>query len=127
MEFRCARHTDNFADITAFYTDILGLQVLFSFEGHRGYAGVLIGKPDTAWHLEFTTSAVKAEHHFDPEDLLVFYPSSQEEYDHIIGKIETNNIKKYKAANPYWNDNGVFIKDPDGFGVIISNVRIQAS
>ena len=59
MEFRSARHTDNLKLIEEFYTQIIGLNVLFSFENHNDYSGVFI-QPGLDWHLEFTTSKNKA-------------------------------------------------------------------
>ncbi|MDN3643243.1 VOC family protein [Lutimonas halocynthiae] len=125
MEFRNARHTDNLKLIEEFYTNIIGLKVLFSFENHNNYNGVFIGKEGHNWHLEFTASNIKAEHKFDIEDVLVFYPTERDEYDKIVGQIETNNIEKIKSRNPFWNDNGIMIQDPDGFGVIVSNLKIK--
>ena len=92
MEFRNARHTDNLELIKDFYTKIIGLKVLFSFENHNNYNGVFIGKENNDWHLEFTTSKSKAEHKFDIEDILVFYPKEKDEYDKIIAQIDANNI-----------------------------------
>ncbi|WP_395076581.1 hypothetical protein [Flavobacterium sp.] len=28
-----------------------------------------------------------------------------------------------KSKNPFWNENGKIIVDPDGFGIIISNLK----
>ncbi|MFV1884936.1 MAG: VOC family protein [Balneola sp.] len=125
MELRNARHTENLELIKEFYTQIIGLEVLFSFENHNNYSGVFIGKKDHDWHLEFTASKNKAEHKFDIDDLLVFYPASKGEYNKIVERIESNGIKKFKAKNPFWNENGIMIKDPDGFGVIVSNFKIK--
>jgi catechol 2,3-dioxygenase-like lactoylglutathione lyase family enzyme len=125
MEFRNARHTNNLKPIVEFYTNILGLEVLFSFENHNDYSGAFIGKPNHEWHLEFTTSKNKAEHKFDVEYILVFYPTEKNEYDEIVERIETNDIEKIKAKNSFWDDNGIMIKDPDGFRVIISNMKIK--
>ena len=125
MEFRYARHTDDLRPIIKFYTDIIGLEILFSFDNHNSYSGAFLGKPGHDWHLEFTTSASKAVHHFDEEDLLVFYPSDNNEYNSIINRIEQNNIEKLKAKNPFWEDNGILIKDPDGYGVIVSNFKLK--
>ncbi|WP_394335311.1 hypothetical protein [Lutibacter flavus] len=33
------------------------------------------------------------------------------------------NIKIEKAKNPYWNENGILIKDPDGFNIIVSSLK----
>ena len=125
MEFRSARHTDNLQLIEDFYTKIIGLEVLFSFDDHNNYSGVFIGKHDHNWHLEFTSSKNRAEHKFDIEDLLVFYPTEKAEYDKIVKQIETNNIEILTSRNPYWNDNGIMIQDPDGFGVIVSHLKIK--
>lgn len=127
MEFRNARHTDNLKEIIEFYTDVLGLEVLFSFENHNGYNGAFIGKPNHDWHLEFTSSESKAEHKFDIEDILVFYPTEAIEYDEIIKQIDGKNIEKIKAKNPFWDNNGIMVKDPDGFRVIVSNMKIKQS
>ena len=125
MELRNARHTNDLKSLVEFYTNIIGLEVLFSFENHNGYTGVMIGKPNQDWHLEFTVSEDEADHKFDADDVLVFYPTELSKYEAIIDMIEKNNIKKIKAKNPYWDDNGVMIADPDGFGVIVSNLRIK--
>ena len=101
MEFRCARHTNDLTSITDFYNGILGLEILFSFENHNGYDGTFLGKSGQSWHLEFTSSDAQAEHTFDAEDLLVFYPTNQDEYDQIIDRIESNGIKKLVPANPF--------------------------
>lgn len=125
MEFRNARHTDNLKLIEAFYTGIIGLEVLFSFQDHNGYNGLFLGKQGHDWHLEFTSSKDKARHKFDIEDMLVFYPTEKDEYDKIVDQIEANNIEKIQSRNPYWNDNGIMILDPDGFGVVVSHLKIK--
>ena len=125
MTFRIARHTNNLKSIIDFYTQVLGLTILGNFENHDNYDGVFLGENGLDWHLEFTTSTEKAQHKFDEDDLLVFYPNSQDEYDFIIQQIEQNNIPKIKTKNPYWNKNGVIIKDPDGYNVVISDLKIN--
>ncbi|GAB5409230.1 MAG: VOC family protein [Balneolaceae bacterium] len=125
MEFRNARHTNNLELITDFYSSILGLEVLFSFKNHNNYSGVFIGKSGHDWHLEFTASKTKATHNFDEEDLMVFYPTEKAEYDDIIERIEATSTQQFKPNNPFWIENGILIKDPDGFGVIISNLKVK--
>ena len=125
MEFRSARHTDNLEDIVEFYTKIIGFKVLFSFENHNDYSGVFIGKPNHDWHLEFTASKDKAEHKPDVDDILVFYPTERSEYDEVVKQIEANHIEKIKAKNPFWDENGIMIIDPDGFRLVISNMKIK--
>ena len=101
--------------------------MLFSFENHNDYNGVFIGKSGQGWHLEFTSSKDTANHKFDEEDLLVFYPKERDEYDEIIRRIETHNIQQLQPKNPFWVDNGVLIHDPDGYGVIVCGMKIESS
>lgn len=124
MTFRIARHTTHLKPITDFYTQILGLTILGNFENHDNYNGVFLGKEGLDWHIEFTASTEKAQSKSDEDDILIFYPNTQQEYDEIIFNIKQHNIAIHTAKNPYWNKNGVLIKDPDGYNVVISNIRI---
>ena len=101
MELRNARHTNNLKLVEEFYTQIIGLEILFSFENHNSYSGVFLGKQGHDWHLEFTTSKDKAIHKFDVEDAMVFYPTTNGEYNYIIERIETKGIEKIKAKKPF--------------------------
>lgn len=119
MKFRYARHTNNLKALIEFYTNVLGLEKLGGFENHSNYNGVFLGLPNRDWHIEFTESDEKAEHHPDDDDVLVFYLTSEEI------KIVRGNIEKYKipvvhSKNPYWQEHGIEVKDPDGFGVVIT-------
>ncbi len=127
MILRVARHTDNLARLTEFYCKVLNLEKLGSFENHDGYDGVFIGKPKLGWHLEFTCSSTKANHHFDEDNILVFYPSTQKEYHQLIENIDNYGIEKVEPLNPYWRKNGLMVLDPDGYKIIISNLKISAS
>jgi len=123
MNFRIARHTNKLKKITKFYINILNLEVLGSFTIHDNYDGVFIGKEKLDWHLEFTSSDELAEHQFDDDDILVFYPTTRNVYDDIIQNIDTHKIKTHKAKNPYWHKNGILIRDPDGYNIIVSNIK----
>ncbi len=125
MEFRSARHTDNLEAMVDFYNSVLVLETLFSFEDHNGYCGVMLGKTDHSWHLEFTSSNTSTHHKFDREDLLVFYPTSQDEYDGILERIDESNIERVVPRNPYWIENGTMIQDPDGHGIIVSGLKVS--
>lgn len=125
MNFRFARHTNDLAKLKTFYTNILGFEVLGSFENHDNYNGIFIGKPNLNWHLEFTQSNEQAIHIFDENDALVFYPETIEEYERLIFKIRLENISFVTSKNPYWNENGRMILDPDGYRIIISNLKIE--
>lgn len=121
MTFRFARHTNNLEHLKSFYIDILGLELLGGFEIHNGYDGVFIGKPNENWHLEFTKSDEIVAFDFGEEDILVFYPNTKLEFELIHDRIESHSIKFIDSKNPYWNENGKMILDPDGYRIVISN------
>ena len=123
MKLRFARHTNNLENIKSFYIDILGFELLGSFENHNNYDGIFIGKPNLSWHLEFTKSNEIVKFNFGEEDYLVFYPENEIEYQTIINRIIENKIQFIESKNPYWNENGKLVLDPDGFGIIISNLK----
>ncbi|MFT3981165.1 MAG: hypothetical protein QM687_11890 [Ferruginibacter sp.] len=125
MILRTARHTSRLKAITRFYIEIIGLSILGEFSNHDGYDGVFLGLPGSSWHLEFTSSASAAIEAFNEDDLLVFYPETQQAYDQMLANIQAHNIKTFQAKNPYWSRNGVLVNDPDGYGVIICPLKIK--
>ena len=122
MTFRVARHSNDLKPLVEFYTKILGLDLIGRFDEHENYNGVFFGKKGCDWHLEFTQSDVKAEHTFDEDDMLVFYPNKTE-YEAILQNITINKIKTLRPINPYWQRFGTMIADPDGFRIVISNQK----
>ncbi|MFM9988027.1 VOC family protein [Flavobacterium sp.] len=108
-----------------FYISILGFELLSNFENHHSYDGIFIGKPNLDWHLEFTKSNEIVEFNFNEDDIYVFYPKTISEYNKLIESVLKNNISFIKPKNPYWNENGKMILDPDGFRIIISNLKIK--
>ena len=59
------------------------------------------------------------------DDVLVFYPLNEREYEDILQKINQHNITIYSSKNPYWNENEIMIKDPDGYNIVVSNFKIE--
>jgi catechol 2,3-dioxygenase-like lactoylglutathione lyase family enzyme len=125
MTVRIARHTDDLEKIEAFYINILGFERLGGFQNHNNYDGIFIGKPDLDWHFEFTKSFSKANHVFDEDDVFVIYPSSDLEYKNLINRILNYKIPIINSKNPYWNENGKMVQDPDGFRIVISPLKIK--
>ncbi len=116
---RIARSTTRLGDIVAFYRDILGLDVLATFEDHAGFDGVMLGRRDHAMHFEFThergagIAAVPS-----PEDLIVFY---LEDADWVATDAARRSagIPAVRSHNPYWDEHGVTIEDPDGYRIVL--------
>ncbi len=125
MQLRIARHTGDLEKISRFYIEVIGLQILGEFKDHNGYNGIFLGLENSAWHLEFTTSTQAPDHHPDEDDLLVFYLESRENFEALKQRLLKNGILEQPAKNPYWNRNGICIKDPDGFPIIISLKKIN--
>ena len=125
MTFRFARHTNNLEQLKSFYTSVLGLELLGSFENHNGYDGIFLGKPNENWHLEFTKSNEVVSLNFNKDDILVFYPNSKLEYELIYEKLKHHSIKTIEAKNPYWNEHGIMFLDPDGYRIVISHLKTK--
>lgn len=129
MNLRVARHTNDLEKMKSFYIDVLGFELLGSFENHNNYNGIFIGKSNLDWHFEFTQSNNTANHTFDEDDVFVFYPNTLVEFNNLIKNIADNNIPTIKAKNTYWNNPEVsinkMITDPDGYRIIISNLKIK--
>jgi len=120
LKFRYARHTAQLEKMTEFYVEVIELKVLGSFEKHSGYNGVFLGKENMDWYLEFTESNDPPKHNFDADDALVFYLNDKEEVDTFKKKLIATGINIYPYKNPYWNNHGVSLKDPDGHPVILA-------
>jgi hypothetical protein len=53
-KLRIARPTDNLDALLPFYQDGLGVDMLFRFENHDGFDGIILGREGAPYHLEFT-------------------------------------------------------------------------
>lgn len=126
MHLRVARHTNQLDKLKAFYTSILKLQVLGDFKNHEGYDGVFLGWSHVNWHLEFTSTHETVNHTFDDDDLLVFYPETQEAYFEICQLVKKHQLPLLKPKNPYWEENGILFKDPDGYLIVVSPLKAKA-
>ena len=125
MDFRVARHTKDLKKMISFYCEILNFEILGDFENHSNYSGVFIGQKKNSWHLEFTETTDEAIHTFDEDDLLIFYSKTAHEHNIILKNIAKNQIIIHQAKNPYWKNNGLLLKDPDGYNVMISDLKIK--
>ncbi|MCL5030439.1 MAG: VOC family protein [Bacteroidetes bacterium] len=123
-QVRIARPTDKLNEIKKFYGEGLGLPILSSFENHKGYSGVMFGLPGSEYHLEFT-------HHQNgspcpaptKDNLLVFYITDKKELENLAGRIFSMGYKSVEPENPYWEEKGVTIEDPDGWRIVLMNTR----
>jgi catechol 2,3-dioxygenase-like lactoylglutathione lyase family enzyme len=119
---RVARPTDDLDAVVKFYRDGLGFDVLYEFQDHDGFDGVMLGHHGAAYHLEFTR---KAGHNVGraptEENLLVFYLPDANEWQRAVTRLERAGYKSVEAFNPYWDKNGKTFEDPDGYRVVLQN------
>lgn len=119
---RVARPTDRLDQVVRFYTEGLGLQILYRFEDHDGFDGVMVGMPGEAYHFEFTHHRGHSVGRAPTQDnLIVFYLPEQLEWQQAIKRMNDAGYKPVKSYNPYWDNKGVTFEDPDGYRVILQN------
>ena len=123
-KLRVARPTDNLVEITNFYCDGLGMQVLDSFENHNGFDGIMLGHLDSAYHLEFTHHRGHKVGKAPNQDcLLVFYIPDTSRWEETILNMEARGYQAVKSYNPYWDENGKTFEDVDGYRVVLQNTE----
>jgi catechol 2,3-dioxygenase-like lactoylglutathione lyase family enzyme len=116
MQLRVARHTNRLDEIVVFYRDGLGLPEIGRFDDHQGYNGVFLAVPGTDAHLEFTSGGTHAPPLPNSETLLVLYLGSDQAVAELRDRVRVAPIQ---PANPYWQQHGVTLSDPDGFQVVL--------
>ena len=122
VQFRIARPTNQLNEIKKFYTQALGMKVLGSFSGHDGYSGLMLGMPNSKYHLEFTEHETK-ESLPKPtkENLLILYFDTPEKYDAANKKLLDFGVKPVEPENPYWIGKSKTYEDPDKWRIVLFN------
>jgi catechol 2,3-dioxygenase-like lactoylglutathione lyase family enzyme len=119
---RVARPTDRLPEIAAMYARGLGLDVLGRFEDHDGFDGVMLGRPEDAFHLEFTTRrGHAAEGAPSGEHLLVLYEPDAAAWSAACERMLAAGFREVAAHNPYWDVRGRTFEDLDGYRVVLQN------
>lgn len=119
---RVARPTDNLEAVVRFYRDGLGLDVLFEFNDHDGFDGVMLGRKGAGYHLEFTRKKGHSAGKAPTEDnLLVFYVPAVSQWQRALDRMEQHGYRPVKAFNAYWDQHGKTFADPDGYRVVLQN------
>lgn len=119
---RVARPTDQLDQVVRFYTDGLGLQILYRFENHEGFDGVMVGIPGEPYHFEFTHHRGHLVGRAPTQDnLIVFYLPDQQEWQRAVDQMKAIGYESVKSYNPYWDASGVTFEDPDGYRVVLQN------
>ena len=123
-QVRIARPTDKLMEIERFYCEGIGLKKIGSFTGHRGYTGIMIGLPNANYHLEFTEHEEGSPCPAPTKDnLLVFYIPNFETVHTIAERLASMGYVEVEPENPYWQEKGVTIADPDGWRIVLMNTN----
>lgn len=119
---RLARPTSDLDKISQMYCDGLGWEVLGHFENHDHFSGVMIGKSELDYHIEFTQED-GADFAATPtaEDLLVFYIAETDEWESRCLAMKRAGFKEVPPHNPYWDKKGMTFIDFDGYRIVIQN------
>jgi catechol 2,3-dioxygenase-like lactoylglutathione lyase family enzyme len=113
---RIARPSDDLGKLLRFYRDGLGLTVLYQFEDHDGFDGLIVGGERAPYHLEFTSKRHHLAGRAPTEDnLLVFYYPDVAHWGAAIG------FTPVRSFNPFWDCNGTTFEDPDGYRIVLQN------
>lgn len=119
---RVARPTDDIEALLPFYRDGLGLGVLYRFEDHDGFDGVMLGAAGAPYHFEFTRArAHRTGRAPTADNLLVFYLPDRADWTAAVGRMKAAGFEPVASFNPYWDREGVTFEDPDGYRVVLQN------
>ena len=98
--------------------------MLFQFEDHDGFDGIILGRPGMPYHFEFTRKRNHAAGRAPTADnLLVFYLADRMEWVAAVDRMKGAGFAPVASFNPYWDIRGVTFEDPDGYRVVLENAR----
>ncbi|MGY0022365.1 VOC family protein [Streptomyces sp. cg35] len=119
---RIARPSADLAAAEEFWRHGLGLSVLYRAEGGPTpgeHDLLMLGRPDASWHLELVHErAAPVTPRPTEEDLLVVYVDGPVPED-LVTRLEEHGGKRVISPNPYWNEWGVTVEDPDGYRLVL--------
>ena len=119
---RVARPSDDLDRLLPFYRDGLGLRLLYRFENHEGFDGIMLGREGAPYHFEFTRARGHTAGRAPSNDnLLIFYLSDRPAWLAAIDRMRAAGFESVAAFNPYWDRNGATFEDPDGYRVVLQN------
>jgi catechol 2,3-dioxygenase-like lactoylglutathione lyase family enzyme len=124
---RIARPSDDLEVLLPFYRDGLGMEILFRFEDHDGFDGVMLGGKGAPWHLEFTRAhGRKAGKAPSQDNLLIFYIPDAAAHAAAVARMRAAGFDPVPSFNPYWDVDGVTFEDPDGYRIVIQRAAWEA-
>ncbi|MBV1854669.1 VOC family protein [Catellatospora tritici] len=118
---RIARPSRDLVAAERFYVHGLGLSVLWR-TGERvpgEHDLLMVGPRDGAWHFELTHDP---DNPLQPtptvDDLFVVYLGEPVDAT-LVDRLTAAGGTRVRAHNPYWDEHGVTIADPDGYRLVL--------
>ena len=119
---RIARPSDDFDGVLRFYRDGLGLKILYRFEDHDGFDGIMLGQEGAPYHFEFTKKRGHMAGRAPTEDnLLVFYLPDVAVWRDAVKRMRDAGFSPVPAFNPYWDREGMTFQDTDGYRIVLQH------
>ena len=119
---RVARPSDDLDALLRFYCDGLGLDVLYRFQDHAGFDGMMLGRKGAPYHFEFTRKhGHRVGRALTEDNLLVFYHPDLVSWEAAVQRMLNAGFAPVPSFNPYWDRQGVTFEDPDGYRVVLQN------
>src|SRR5215469_8250873 len=85
---RVTRPSDNLDALLRFYEHGLGLTLLFRFENHEGFDGIMLGRLGAPYHFEFTRAHNHSAGRAPTQDnLVVFYLPDAKEWKAAVERM----------------------------------------
>ncbi|MFD9409023.1 VOC family protein [Streptomyces sp. NPDC059989] len=118
---RVARPSLDLKAVERFYVDGLGLDVLWRSEnsGPGEHDLLMVGPAGGGWHFELTRDA---DHPIAPaptvDDLFVVYLGEAPD-EALVQRLVDHGGTRVAAHNPYWDEWGVTVEDPDGYRLVL--------
>lgn len=113
------RATGRFDQLVDFYTDGLGLPVLYRF-GSPGGRGAMLGMPDARCHMELIEVADTQTAPPSAHNVLVLHIPARERRDDIVARLVAGGASPVAPVNPWWIDKAIVFNDPDGWPVVLA-------
>ncbi|MFF2044930.1 VOC family protein [Kitasatospora sp. NPDC058170] len=121
MRVRIARPSRDLAAAERFYVEGLELDILWrTTERVSGEHDLLmVGPPGGAWHFELTHDPeLPLEPTPTVDDLFVVYLGTPVD-DALVERLVAAGGARVAAHNPYWDEHGVTVADPDGYRLVL--------
>lgn len=118
---RIARPSLDLERAERFWTTGVGMSPIYRSRRADPANLTMVGFPEATWHIELThdpTHPVTPQPTMD--DALVLYLNGEVPAE-LIARISAAGGKLQQHPNPYWQEWGITLIDPDGYPLILSS------